>query len=248
MTQPPDIRRLEAAMLASWPAITTGMDGTWIARFARGYTRRSNSVNCLDPADDADAEARIERMARLYQLNRCDPIFRVTPLCGPELVAALEAGGWRREGASRVLVLPLAGDYPELADVRTYDPTDSNWLEALGALVGTDARAFAILARLVGLIAHHDAGLLIRDAAGEPAAAALAVDAAGIGAYHNVIVRADLRGKGLGRAIMHAGLNWARAAGCVTAALQVEAGNAPAVRLYQSLGFEQAYDYHYRRL
>jgi GNAT superfamily N-acetyltransferase len=144
--------------------------------------------------------------------------------------------------------MPLERGYPELADVRAYDPTDRNWLEALGGLVGTDARAFAVLTHLVGLIAHHEVGLLIRDAAGDPAAAALAVDAAGIGTFHNVVVRADLRGRGLGRAVMHAALDWTRRAGCDMAALQVEAANQPAISLYTSLGLEHAYDYHYRRL
>ena len=87
------VRQLETATISSWPAISTAMDGMWLARFARGYSRRANSIQCLDPADDADAPARLRRMCDLYTLNSREPIFRVTPLTGPGVVAALHVAG-----------------------------------------------------------------------------------------------------------------------------------------------------------
>jgi GNAT superfamily N-acetyltransferase len=242
---PFDIRRFEAAVISAWPSITSAMDGAWLARLARGYTKRSNSIQCLDAADDGDAPARLSRMVDLYLLNDREPLFRVTPLAGSGVLAAL--AGWESFEESRVLAMPLAADLPELARARVSDATDRNWLEAFAALSGIDRRSQETLALIVGLIAHRQAGVLIRDKAGDPAAAALAVDAAGTGVYHNVVVRADLRGQGLGRAVMHAALNWTRAAGATGAAIQVISANAPAVKLYSSLGFEEAYRYHYRR-
>jgi ribosomal protein S18 acetylase RimI-like enzyme len=44
--------------------------------------------------------------------------------------------------------------------------------------------------------------------------------------------------RGLGRALLSAALANAAAAGCCSASLRVRADNAPAVRLYRSLGFE----------
>jgi len=46
---------------------------------------------------------------------------------------------------------------------------------------------------------------------------------------------------------MAAALNWSRDAGAVAAGIQFFAQNAPAVSLYASLGFGDAYDYDYRR-
>lgn len=241
------IRQLETATISSWPAITTAMDGMWLARFARGYSRRANSIQCLDPADDGDAPARLQRMCDLYALNSREPIFRVTPLTGPRVVAALDEDSWLPEDESHVLAMPLARDYPEAASARVYDATDRNWLDAVRELHDLDRRSREALEIIVGLIAHRQAGLLIRDREGNPAAAALAVDALGVGVYHSVVVRADLRGQGLGRAIMHAALNWTRAAGATEAAIQVLGSNAPAIGLYTSLGFVEAYRYHYRR-
>ena len=57
------IAQIEAATFTAWPAITTAMDGMWLARFARGFTKRSNSIQCVDPRDDGDAEDRPEPIA-----------------------------------------------------------------------------------------------------------------------------------------------------------------------------------------
>jgi GNAT superfamily N-acetyltransferase len=55
------------------------------------------------------------------------------------------------------------------------------------------------------------------------------------------------RGRGLATAIVAALLKQARDRGCTTAYLQVEAGNAPARRVYSRFGFRDGYAYWYRR-
>ena len=51
-------------------------------------------------------------------------------------------------------------------------------------------------------------------------------------------VRSDCKRQGVGRALLSAALANAAAAGCSSASLSVLSGNAPAVRLYRSLGFD----------
>ncbi len=53
----------------------------------------------------------------------------------------------------------------------------------------------------------------------------------------NVAVAPEFRGRGIGRALVSACLEYARAHGARWAALQVRADNIPALRLYRSLGF-----------
>ncbi len=53
----------------------------------------------------------------------------------------------------------------------------------------------------------------------------------------NVAVAPEFRGRGIGRALVSACLEYARAHGARWAALQVRADNVPALRLYRSLGF-----------
>jgi ribosomal protein S18 acetylase RimI-like enzyme len=79
-----------------------------------------------------------------------------------------------------------------------------------------------------------------------PAATALVTIANGIAMFFNVIVDEARRGRGFGRAAMAAGLNAARETGADHAALQVVAANDVALKLYESLGFGEAYRYHYR--
>jgi len=77
--------------------------------------------------------------------------------------------------------------------------------------------------------------------------ATLVAVANGISIYGNVVTRASHRGQGFGRAGMNAAIAWARDAGALAAGIQVAAGNTPAIKLYSSLGFAHAYDYHYRK-
>jgi GNAT superfamily N-acetyltransferase len=142
--------------------------------------------------------------------------------------------------------MPL-GEYPEPAGLKLYGGADRNWIEAFTDLAGIDRRSAETLTLLLDLMAWPQAGILIRAADGEPLAAGLAVAAGEIGCYHNVVVRADSRGKGLGRAVMHAALNWTKAAGANCAAIQVLSANVPALSLYAALGFSEVYRYHYRR-
>lgn len=51
-------------------------------------------------------------------------------------------------------------------------------------------------------------------------------------------VRSDCKRQGVGRALLSAALANAAAAGCSSSSLSVLSANAPAVRLYRSLGFD----------
>ena len=55
---------------------------------------------------------------------------------------------------------------------------------------------------------------------------------------HRVVVRSDVRGQGIGRLLVQAGLEWAEAMGASQMLLEVEAGNAVAIGLYRNMGFE----------
>ncbi|HWU46049.1 MAG TPA: mycothiol synthase [Humibacter sp.] len=68
------------------------------------------------------------------------------------------------------------------------------------------------------------------------------------GEIYVIGVDAASAGRGLGRSLMHAGLQRLRERGCTIATLYVEGDNAPALRLYRSLGFaDRMVDVQYRR-
>ena len=132
-------------------------------------------------------------------------------------------------------------------DAEVLDGTDDRYFDTFVEIAGHNRRTRDTLAIIVNLIATRNAGILLRDAAGEPIASALAVNALGTGVYTNVIVHSDRRGQGIGRRLMQAALAWTSSVGATDAAIQVVSDNTPAVNLYTSLGFSEAYRYHYRR-
>ncbi len=64
-----------------------------------------------------------------------------------------------------------------------------------------------------------------------------------------LMVAADRRGRGIGRALLAAAVDWAREAGVTKLELHVFPWNEPAIRLYERFGFERegVRRGHYRR-
>lgn len=240
--------RIETAMRAAWPALETVADGAWEARFARGYTKRANSINCLDPEDDADAAARIGALAALYRERDLPPVFRVTPLTGKATFKALVASGWGLHEPSLVLETALGATVGFDADVTVVRANDPAFFEAQAALQGYEAGTIETLKAIVGRLEVAAAGLILKGADGAPAAALLCAQSQGVGVFLNVVTDPNHRRKGLGRRLMASGLSWAADNGATHAAIQVLAANAPALALYLDMGFTFRYPYHYRRL
>lgn len=55
---------------------------------------------------------------------------------------------------------------------------------------------------------------------------------------HRVMVRPDVRGRGVAVALLRAGIEWAEAMGAEQMVLEVEQNNEPALALYRKMGFE----------
>ncbi len=93
------------------------------------------------------------------------------------------------------------------------------------------------------------AGFLLHERDGRLAAFCWTkVHAHGVGEIYVIAVHPDFHGLGLGRALTVTGLRHLSEIGSNVAMLYVEADNAAAVKLYESLGFETAHtDVAYRR-
>jgi ribosomal protein S18 acetylase RimI-like enzyme len=82
--------------------------------------------------------------------------------------------------------------------------------------------------------------------AGHVDALALAVVDADLVGLFEVMTAPERRRRGLARALTAGLLRWGRMQRASTCWLAVAAENLPAVRLYEGLGFREAYRYHYR--
>lgn len=243
----PGALEIETVNRRAWPALEEIADGSWVARFADGFTNRSNSIQCFDPKDDADLSARLARLVVAYGERGIRPVFRITPLTGAAIVAELDRLGWSAYDESIVMLRPLDRAALDIdAPFRIFSATDPEWIAAYGAFRGLDARSLAAQARIHANIAGPAGAVLVLDARGEPAAATLAVVESGICMIFNVATHPNRRRLGLGRAAVAACLAWGARNGATWASLAVAADNRAALPLYSGLGFSETYRYRYR--
>lgn len=241
----PTASEIEQAALKSWPAIDTVTDGRWVIRAAGGYTKRSNSVQSLDPTDDSDAEARIERAARWYRDRQLPPTFRVTPLTGPNTLAAVDA--WRAYDHSKILAMDLGSlAFAPDENVALLLPTSPDWLAVQQKLQGYDDATRERLKRIVERIKVPARGLVIYAGHGVPVASAVMMVSNGIIYTGNVVTSSEHRRQGHARRLLETGMAWARRSGARRAAINVAAQNSGAIALYTGLGYTEHYEYHYR--
>jgi N-acetylglutamate synthase len=152
------VSEIEAASLATWPALETIEDGQWRARFARGFSGRSNAIWCLDPADDTNAAQRIETLSARYAEHDLPTVFRVTPLTGGGILDTLDRAGWERFKTSLVLSCPLGQTDGFDGAASLYDATDPAFLAAQTALQGFDTKQQETFAAILGALKRPACG------------------------------------------------------------------------------------------
>lgn len=247
------ILTIEHCGFAALPPEHTLEDGPWLLRMAGGLAKRANSANPRAPDAPLDA-ARLGRIEAFYRQAGFPPIVRITPLAAPDADALLEARGYRIADRSLVMTAQLAPAAPqELPDGITahIDTTiPESWHDAFAQFDGLDAHGRATRRAMLAALDRPHATITLRGADGTTLGIGLAVaDGAHVGLF-DVRVASAARGRGLGRAVTDAMLGWARTHGSastpITAYLQVNVDNLPALNLYRSLGFAEAYAYHYR--
>jgi len=247
---PIDIVAIEHCGFAALPPERTLEDGSWVLRMAGGLAKRANSANPRAPGANLDA-ASLGRIEAFYRKAGLPPIVRVTPLASPEADALLAARGYRATDASVVMTLPLVpaapAAWPDGITVTIDTTIPDTWHDAFAQFDGLDARGRTTRRAMLAALDRPHAAITLRDADGATLGIGVAVrDGAYVGLF-DVRVASTARGRGLGRAVTLTMLDWARAADApVTAYLQVGADNVPALSLYRSLGFTDAYAYHYR--
>lgn len=237
---PADLERLAAR---SWRGLEEERFGDWLLRASGGFTGRANSVLVVGEPPEQLPDA-VRTVTRWYERHGLRPMAQV-PLPGAETAdAAFAAAGWDTVEDVLVLTAALAGWPDPQVRVDLAPEPDDAWLAgyryrgtplppvAREVLVNTDEPVFAAV-RL------------------DPAPAPLAAVARGAAVddwlcVTAVTVEERYRRRGLATAVM-AGLGcWGRERGARSCLLQVVETNAPALALYQGLGFTEHHRYHYR--
>lgn len=236
---------IEAAALEAWPGLEVERDGRWVLRASNGYSKRANSVQSLAATDDENAAARLDYAKSWFKARNLPAIFRQTPLAGRKTVAALDAAKWEAHDESFVLATEIGLTSPD-ARVQVTPLLDPVFGVAQQTLQGYDDETIRKLGALLWTIAVPAAGLVI-SSEDRPLSAALVAVSGGIAYVGNVVTAKDARGHGFAHAVVQTALAWGQSQGASASALNVQADNQAALRLYQRLGYRYVHDYCYRK-
>jgi N-acetylglutamate synthase len=236
-------RELEEVSARGWPPIESTWLGRWWLGASAGFTSRANSVRPLGspgvPLDDALA------FAGSWYAQRGLPT-RIRLVRGASLDRELRRRGWSAGFETSVQTVTVARATSRLeelgadpAGVEVRDAPSSDWLRlfrggevppaALSVLTGCPLTAFAT----------------VTDGDGTLAIGRGSVDQAWTGLTAIEVARRGRR-RGYAKAVVAALLSWAGEQGATRVYLEVLRTNAPAIALYQSLGFAEQHRYLYR--
>lgn len=242
---------LDLACARAWPTLEEERVGSWRLRFARGVTKRANSVLPLPPPDgdlDGDRLAGwIERVEVAYAARGLPPRFQVSDACWPRrLPQALLERGYVEHDPTLMLTAPLAPLVGETAwEVELSPAPSERWFEAWWTIDGRGGAEEAAVAReILGRIEPPSAFASCLDRDGVAALGLGVADGEWLGVYC-MGTQARARRAGRARAVLARLGAWALEQGARGAYLLVAEGNGPARALYRSAGFEQRGRYAY---
>jgi ribosomal protein S18 acetylase RimI-like enzyme len=239
-------RRIEEAALNAWPALQQMLYDGWLLRFARGYTKRANSVNPLFASSIAVGD-KIAACEALYASRGLRPTFRITPFAAPpDLDQALEQRGYRKIDLTVVMHRDLAGaDLQPALSAELRDTPLDEWVSIYWHLSQTQEAHRQTHLEILRAIPSRRLPVVLADA-GQAVACGLGVLEQGYFGLFDVITDPARRNRGYGSQLICGLLERALESGAQHAYLQVVAENAPARHIYTRLGFAPLYSYWYR--
>ncbi|TXB68791.1 GNAT family N-acetyltransferase [Paracoccus aurantiacus] len=233
---------LDRTFEASWPAAEYAVAGAFRIGRGEGGGMRVSSARLVS------TEWNMDDIGQAIEIQRSwgqPPAFRLSEGQGIEaedLRAALQSRGFRRHTPTRLLCADLGAltdtPVPRVTCFAVWPPLAIQrelWTEQ-----GIGAARQAIMAR----VTLPKVALLGRI---EDRAAAVGFVAAGesLAILHALEVLPSLRRKGLARWMLREAAFWAAGQGCDTLALAVTSENAPALSLYDEMGFRDIGGYSY---
>lgn len=239
------ITEIETLSCKALPALERRYYDGWLLRYANGYTRRANSVNPIYESYE-DIDLKISHCETIYTRKNRPTIFKMTDAVYPNtLDGVLTKKGYTKEAETGVYTLSFTDQYQLSDNVHIDSKLTTTWLNNFVRLNNITANNAKTLQQMLSLIPTQCGYLSLLEGEQVVGVALGVVDEIWMGIF-DVVVDADKRGKGYGRAIMQSLLSWGMTQGAKQAYLQVQADNMIATQLYQALGFTHQYNYWYR--
>lgn len=242
---PLTIRVLELDQICNltWPATEELENSGWLMRAAGGVTNRANSilplVTNLEAGALTDFAEKLIVAKEFYQERNLPTIFQVALPTWQVLSDKLRSIGAVETIRGNTMVTDLAlfkQNAPVGFEIVQSDQFSDEWL-GVNPTPGIEKILSGCAATYLSVVKD-----------GATVATCRIALAKGWSSITRVYVHEDFRGKGLGKAIVAAALEASFEQGATKALLQVEASNAIAIGVYESLGFNFHHEYSYLEL
>jgi ribosomal protein S18 acetylase RimI-like enzyme len=237
---------MEELSMNAWPAPRRVFHDGWVLGFGGGFTGRANSVHPIYEGT-LDVEGKIRFCEQAYAAQQLPTLFKLSPAARPDdLDDRLTARGYRTLQQTSVRVVDLENDGIRDAALEIRHAPEERWLKSVAQLRGLSDHDARALAAIVNAIARPAAFASIVLSDGVAACGLGVADGPWVGLF-DIVTREDQRGRGHATALVRGLLAWAAGKGAARAYLQVMVENNAAMRLYDKLGFREAYRYCYRK-
>jgi GNAT superfamily N-acetyltransferase len=225
--------RMERAHVHAWPALRTADLNGWLWRSSGGGSQRANSVSTIDFTGD-DLAGAIETVeARYRAIEMPAQFYTYDETLPPMLAERLRARGYV-EGDATLTMFKRPEPIVAQAQVEIREDAGDEWCGVyLGAI--TESRR-AVNRQILTAIPKPRAFFGCRTG-GQMVSTALCVVGHGCAVIECVATRPESRRQGSAVVVLTGLLSWAAQQDVDLIGLQVVAGNAPAIRLYETLGF-----------
>lgn len=243
------IREIEEISMNAWPSLQIKLYDGWILRFSNGYTKRANSVNPIYESI-INLDEKIDFCEKEYSKRKLPTVFKLTEESKPEGIdKKLEERGYSRCGETSLRIMDMKKYCcSEAENVVINNKYTDQWLEGFFHCSDIfDEKVQSVVERILNNIQ----GTVIyatKQADGRTAGCGYGAIERGYIGIFDIVVHKDYRGNGYGKDILNGILGAALQLNIKKAYLQVTAGNTPAERLYDKLGFTELYKYWYRKL
>jgi ribosomal protein S18 acetylase RimI-like enzyme len=224
----------------TWPATQKTEQSGWLLRAADGVTNRANSIlplaETLKSGSPANIAEKFSAAQNFYQERKLPMIFQLALPIWQGLVDELKTKGAVETLRGNTMVADLRST--NLTISKEYEIVQSSNFDQAWLSVQPTPGIEKILA---GCAATYLT--VLKD--GSPIGALRFALENTWTSITRVFVSKEFRGKGLGKALVAAAIDSSMDQGATKAVLQVEANNAAAIGVYESLGFNFHHEYVY---
>ncbi|MFF2480043.1 GNAT family N-acetyltransferase [Paenibacillus sp. NPDC058071] len=240
------IRMLEELSLNHWPPLSTLFYDGWALRFADGYTKRSNSISPIF-GSTLDIEDKIDYCEKLYAEHGLPAIYKLTALAEPQdLDSLLEKKGYAVVDPTCIQTMPLSGiREPSRGTAEIESRPNAAWLDLYCRLNDVNAKHRGALVKMLDNLATKAGFITFYDQDRAVACGFGVIEREYVGLY-GIVTDSAYRNQGFGEQMILHLLQWAKANGASRSYLAVVLRNAPAIRLYDKIGYKECYRYWYR--